>query len=145
MAAYVTFGWDRENVSIESSSSCSWSCHCASLSWKSAFLSGRSLENASASSVAMPLRASLENHRCGLSPSEAPTVSAADTLTVPWPRFFVAQASYPAPLLTTTCACCSAAISEDCGSKSWASTAVVFTIEVTETSSPPICAANDPH
>ena len=93
----------------------------------------------------MPLRASLENQRCGLSPSEAPTVSAADTLAVCGFRLFVAQASYPAPLLTTTCASCRAAMSAGCGSKSCASTAVVSTMEVTATSSPPICAAREPH
>ena len=72
-------------------------------------------------------------------------MSAADTTVVVDGRFLLAQSSYPAPLTTTTSAACNVFTSLAVGSKSWASAVVDDRIDVTFASSPPICAASEPH
>ena len=117
----MAFLWLAANSPIDFSMAFSSFCHALRRDWNAFFLAGSALENASVSSVAMPLRASLENHRWGLSPSIAPTVSAAETMVELRPTDLVAHESYPAPFDTMICAFCSLATSDVFGSKSCAS------------------------
>ena len=81
------------NSDAHVSSDFSSACHALSRFWKAFFLLGSAFIYASVMAVAMLDRASLENHRCGLSPSMAPMTEAADTIFVVLVIDLVAQES----------------------------------------------------